>query len=367
MVFAIPTYVFVVSMIAMVGIGVVHGIFWGWPHAIVPARLPVGSASAVGLFVLLRAFASGCSALTGVEAISNGVPAFRAPSARNAGQTLLIMGAIAVFLFMGVSVLAWKFAAAPSGQMSVLSQVARTVYSPGSVLSAGFYVVQASTFAVLFLAANASFQGFPRLTAMLARDGFAPRQLQNLGDRLVYSNGLAVLSLLACALIVGFNASINSLIHLYLLGVFIAFTLSQIGMVVRTVRTRQRLGSRVVATRIALNGTGAVLTGLVAVITVVTKFQEGAWMVTIAIPVLVISVPGHQAPLPSRGTGARPRLPSVSRSAARPRRAAHTHNRRCVCRGPQLCPVTGGQRFSRAPRQRFGCNRTCPGMEIVWQ
>ncbi|MBC7644345.1 MAG: APC family permease [Thermoleophilia bacterium] len=292
MVFAIPTYVFVVSMVAMVGIGVVHGLIWGWPHAVVPSPTAVGGAATVSLFVLLRAFASGCSALTGVEAISNGVPAFRAPSARNAGQTLMIMGVIAVFLFMGVSILAWKIGAAPSDQMSVLSQVARTVYAPGSVMSAGFYVIQASTFAVLFLAANASFQGFPRLAALLARDGFAPRQFQNLGDRLVYSNGLAMLSLLACALIVGFNASIDGLIHLYLLGVFIAFTLSQTGMVVRTLRTRDRLTSRVVITRIALNGVGALLTGLVAVITVVTKFSEGAWMVTIAIPVLVAAFLG---------------------------------------------------------------------------
>ena len=229
-VFALPTYGFIIAVGAMIVVGFVRGIFWGWPTAHVPDPAQLGLAGGVGLIVLLRAFASGCSALTGVEAISNGVTAFRRPQARNAASTLLWMGVIAVVLFMGVSVLAYKVDARPSDSVSVLSEIARAVFPAGGS-SFGYYAVQATTAAVLVLAANTAFQGFPRLAALLASDSYVPRQFSNLGDRLVYSNGILVLALAAGALIVGFHADVLSLIHLYLLGVFTAFTLSQLGMV----------------------------------------------------------------------------------------------------------------------------------------
>ena len=210
----------------------------------------------------------------------------------------MVMGVIAILLFLGVSVLAWKIDARPSGSVSVLSEIARAVFPPGNT-SFGYYLVQASTAAVLALAANTAFQGFPRLAALLASDSYLPRQFANLGDRLVFSNGIIVLALVAGALIVGFNADVNSLIHLYLLGVFTAFTLSQFGMVRRyfTLRgTPDAPGWGAVG----LNGTGGVLTGLVGVIVLVTKFGEGAWMVTIAIPTLVLGFAIDQPPLPRR-------------------------------------------------------------------
>jgi amino acid transporter len=286
-VFALPTYAFVGSMFVMLAVGIGKGLTSGWPAATVPDPLPAGSAEAVGLFVLLKAFASGCAALTGVEAISNGVTAFRAPQSRNAAFALSAMGAIAIVTFLGVSILAWKMEAAPSESVSVLSEVARATFPADSPLSFGFYAVQATTFAVLFLAANAAFQGFPRLAALMARDGYMPRQFQNLGDRLVYSNGLTVLTLAAVALIVAFDADVESLVHLYLLGVFTAFTLSQLGMVRMWWRGRETLGRRTTVVRLAMNGAGALTTGIVTVVIVATKFAEGAWMVTVAVPLIV--------------------------------------------------------------------------------
>jgi amino acid transporter len=284
--FALPTYGFIFAVGALVAIGFVRGLISGWPTAHVPDAAPVGLAGSVGLVVLLRAFASGCSALTGVEAISNGVPAFRRPQAENASRTLMVMGGIAILLFLGVSVLAWKVDARPSGSVSVLSEIARAVFPPGAT-SIGYYLVQATTAAVLALAANTAFQGFPRLAALLASDSYLPRQFANLGDRLVFSNGIIVLAVVAGALIVGFDADVNSLIHLYLLGVFTAFTLSQFGMVRRSWRLRGEPDAPGLSA-IALNGVGGLLTGLVGVIVLATKFTEGAWMVTIAIPVLVL-------------------------------------------------------------------------------
>ena len=287
-VFALPTYGFIIAIGAMIVVGFVRGMLFGWPTAHVPDPTHTGLAASVGIIVLLRAFASGCSALTGVEAISNGVTAFRRPQARNAASTLVSMGVIAVILFLGVSTLAWKMNARPSDSVSVLSEIARAVF-PAGASSFGYYAVQATTAGVLALAANTAFQGFPRLAALLASDSFLPRQFSNLGDRLVYSNGILVLALAAGALIVGFHADVISLIHLYLLGVFTAFTLSQIGMVRHNWRRRAASASRAsLFYRIGLNATGGLLTGLVGAIVIATKFGEGAWMVVIAIPVLVL-------------------------------------------------------------------------------
>ena len=288
-VFALPTYGFILSIGALVVIGLIRGLITGWPTAHVPDPTHVGLAGGVGAIVLLRAFASGCSALTGVEAISNGVPAFRRPQARNAASTLLWMGVIAIILFLGVSVLAWKMNARPSGSVSVLSELARGIFPSGGNAAFGYYLVQGTTALVLALAANTAFQGFPRLAALLASDSCLPRQFSNLGDRLVYSNGILVLALAAGGLIVGFNANVNSLIQLYLLGVFTAFTLSQFGMV-RHNWTRRKTVSKSgsLAYPIALNLTGGLLTGLVGAVVAATKFGEGAWMITIAIPGLVL-------------------------------------------------------------------------------
>ena len=245
---------------------------------------------AVTAFVVLRAFASGSTALTGVEAIANGVNAFRRPHGRNAAATLVILGTIAIAMFLGVSWLAVHMHALPaeSGTPSVLSQLARGVFPSGSWAGFMYWVVQVLTLAVLVLAANTSYQGFPRLAALLARDRFFAAQFTNLGDRLVFSNGIIVLAAIASALLVVYNASVDSLIHLYVIGVFTAFTLSQAGMVRYWMRTHDP-GWR---HRALLNGIGASATGLVTLIVISTKFAEGAWLVIVAIPLFVLGFVG---------------------------------------------------------------------------
>jgi len=285
--FALPTYAFVASMFALVGVGLVKTLLGQAPHAVVPHPVATGAGS-VTLFVLLRAFSSGSTALTGVEAIANGVNAFRRPHGRNAATTLAILGAIAITLFLGVSYLAVHEHALPSQTASVVSQIARATFPAGSAASFLYYAVQITTLLILVLAANTSFQGFPRLAALLARDNFAPRQFTNLGDRLVFSNGMLVLATLAGLLIWIYGANVNSLIHLYVIGVFTAFTLSQAGMVRYWKRVREP-GWRY---RALVNGVGATATGIVAAIVIVTKFAAGAWLVIVAIPLLVLAFYG---------------------------------------------------------------------------
>ncbi len=281
--FALPTYAFVAAMFALVGFGLAKTFFGQAPHAIVPDPVATG-AGGVTLFVLLRAFSSGSTALTGVEAIANGVNAFRRPQGKNAATTLAVLGAIAIALFLGVSYLAVQEHARPSATASVISQIARATFPAGSSGGFMYYVVQGLTLAVLVLAANTSFQGFPRLAALMARDGFAPRQFTNLGDRLVFSNGMLVLAVLAGLLLWVYSANVNSLIHLYVIGVFTAFTLSQAGMVRYWKRVREP-GWRY---RALVNGVGASATGVVAAVVIVTKFAAGAWIVMVAIPSLVV-------------------------------------------------------------------------------
>jgi amino acid transporter len=285
--FALPTYLFVAAVGVLVVAGVVELATGHAHHAVVPHALPVGTGT-ITLFVLLRAFSSGSTALTGVEAIANGVNAFRKPHGKNAAATLAILGSIAIFLFLGVSYLAVHLHARPSSTASVVSQIARAVFPSGSAASFMFYAVQGLTLLVLILAANTSFQGFPRLSALLARDGFAPRQFTNLGDRLVFSNGMLVLATVAGLLLWIYGADTNALIHLYVIGVFTAFTLSQAGMV-RYWFTRG--GSRWRA-KALVNGVGATATGVVALVVIYTKFAGGAWLVTVAIPVLVVGMLG---------------------------------------------------------------------------
>ena len=285
--FALPTYLFVTAIATLVIAGIVELATGTAHHAVTPNALPVGTGT-ITLFVLLRAFSSGSTALTGVEAIANGVNAFRRPHGKNAAQTLAILGLIAIVLFLGVSYLALHLHALPSSTDSVVSQIARAVFPAGSAGAFMYYAVQGLTLLVLVLAANTSFQGFPRLSALLAHDRFAPRQFTNLGDRLVFSNGMLVLATVAGLLLWLYNANTNSLIHLYVIGVFTAFTLSQAGMVRYWLRTRDK-GWRPKA---AINAIGATATGLVTLIVVYTKFAEGAWIVTVAIPVLVLGMLG---------------------------------------------------------------------------
>jgi amino acid transporter len=285
--FALPTYLFVTAIGVLVVVGLIE-LATGHAHrAVVPHALPVGTGT-VTLFLVLRAFSSGSTALTGVEAIANGVNAFRKPHGRNAAATLAILGTIAIALFLGVSYLAVHLQARPSSTDSVVSQIARAVFQPGSAGAFMYYAVQGLTLIVLILAANTSFQGFPRLSALLARDRFAPRQFTNLGDRLVFSNGMLVLATVAGLLLWIYGANTNSLIHLYVIGVFTAFTLSQAGMVRYWLRRRGAHWK----VKLAVNGAGATATGLVTLIVVYTKFAEGAWLVTVAIPVLVVGMLG---------------------------------------------------------------------------
>jgi amino acid transporter len=281
--FALPTYGFVLAMLAMIGTGVGKCAVGTCTQAHVPDPLAAG-AGAVGVFVVLRAFASGAAALTGVEAISNGVSAFRPPPGKNAARTILIMGAIAMTLFIGVSYLAVRMHARPSESVSVVSEIARAVFPSSSWTSFMYYAVQGLTFAILVLAANTSYQGFPRLGAVLARDRFFPRQFINLGDRLVYSNGIIVLAAVASFLIWVFHADVLALIHLYVIGVFTAFTLSQAGMVRYWVRRRDQ-GWRKSA---ALNAVGGAATGLVTLLVIQAKFTSGAWAVIVAIPLMIV-------------------------------------------------------------------------------
>ena len=291
-IFALPTYSFIVAVLVMIATGIGKCAASGCPQAAVQDPIELGPAGAVGLFVILRAFASGSSALTGVEAVANGVSAFRHPQGENAARTLLLMGAIATSLFLGVSYLAWQTDAVPSHSVSLVSEIARGVFPEGSPEGFLFYFVQVATLAILVLAANTAFQGFPRLAALLARDRFAPAQFADLGDRLVYSNGLLVLTAAAALLLVAFGAGVNRLLNLYLVGVFTAFTLCQAGMVRHWLRLRQADGDRARHRRrsIAINGAGALATGIVTILVLGTKFTHGAWMVIVAIALLVAAM-----------------------------------------------------------------------------
>jgi len=285
--FALPTYGFILAMLVAVGAGLSKCAVGSCPRAVTPHPIPPGVA-AVTIFLVLKAFASGASALTGVEAIANGVNAFRHPQSKNAARTLGVLGVVAITIFVGVSYLAVNTHARPSSTDSVVSQIARAVFPAGSAAGWMYWVVQIFTFAVLILAANTSFQGFPRLSALLAHDGFIARQFTNLGDRLVFSNGVVVLAGVAAFLIWIYHANVNNLIHLYVVGVFTAFTLSQLGMVRYWLRTHGP-GWR---WRSVVNGIGAAATFVVMLVVVATKFMEGAWMVIVAIPMMIIGFYG---------------------------------------------------------------------------
>jgi amino acid transporter len=278
--FAIPTYGFVLSIFVLLGTGFVRCI-GGCPLA-ESAGTHLEPEQALTLFLVLKAFSAGTTALTGVEAISNGVPAFRYPQSHNAATTLTIMGVISISMFLGLSWLANQthVVFVEHAERTVIAQIAHAVFGGGFM----FYVVQVMTAGILILAANTAYQDFPRLVSILAQDRFMPRQFMNRGDRLVFSNGVLILAGLASLLVIIFDASLNSLIQLYLVGVFISFTLSQAGMVVHWLRSRDRGWHR----RLAINGIGASVTGVVFLVVVTTKFLTGAWVVVSAIPVMIL-------------------------------------------------------------------------------
>ncbi|MGH2661467.1 MAG: APC family permease [Actinomycetota bacterium] len=279
--FAIPTYGFVACVAVTLVTGLVQCI--GGCRQATSATLPLEAGQALSLFVVLKAFASGSTALTGVEAIADGVQAFRRPQSRNAATTLAVMGTMSISMFLGITFLARSLDVRVSqhleGAKSVLAQIGETVFSGGTM----FYVLQVFTALILILAANTAYQDFPRLSAILARDRFMPSQFKNRGDRLVFSNGIFVLAALAGLLVWAFDADLTRLIQLYVVGVFTAFTLSQTGMVRRWLRLRESGWKRAAV----INSIGAVATGVVLVIVAVTKFAGGAWIVIAAMPILV--------------------------------------------------------------------------------
>jgi amino acid transporter len=279
--FALPTYTFVATMFAMIITGIVKCAVSGCPSA--PATAVVPAQTGITLFLVLRAFSSGSTALTGVEAISDGVQAFRYPQSRNAATTLAVMGAMAVTMFLGISFLATHIgnvAASEGMTRTVSAQIAQAVFGNGL----GFIMVQVVTAAILVLAANTAYADFPRLGSILAGDRYLPRQLVARGDRLAFSNGIVSLALLASVLLLIFDADLSRLIQLYVVGVFTSFTLSQSGMVRHWFRTKEpgwRRSSMV-------NGVGAVTTGVVLIVVSVTKFMHGAWIVIAAVPLVVL-------------------------------------------------------------------------------
>jgi amino acid transporter len=277
-IFALPTYMFIFAMTVMVVTGVVRA-YLGYPPVEAPAALLPQASNALTLFLLMRAFSAGCAALTGIEAVSNGVQAFRKPESRNAATTMMIMGVILGSFFLGTSFLAHAYLVVPGAGQTVVSQLGRVVFGTGPM----YYLLQTSTALVLLVAANTSFADFPRLSSILARDRFLPRQLANLGDRLVYSNGILILAGSAGLLIILFGGDTHALIPLYAVGVFLAFTLSQSGMVARHLREkgpRYRLHA-------AINAAGAMATGAALLVISVTKFTHGAWIVILLIPLFV--------------------------------------------------------------------------------
>src|SRR3954451_18756150 len=303
--FALPTYGFVACVYAMLLVGFLKVAFGDGltaQSAHYHLRQVADTGGLLTVFLALRAFASGCTALTGVEAVSNGVPAFTEPKSRNAAATLVMMGALAITMFAGITALAIiskvhmaedpsALIGLPAGaeQKTALSQIGLAAF--GS--TAPFYLLQAFTAAILVLAANTAFNGFPVLASLLGRDGYLPHQFARRGDRLVFSNGVIILALVASLLIVAFDADVTRLIHLYILGVFLSFTLSQAGMVRHWARELgEARGSerRAIRRHQAVNAVGAVATGAVFVIVLVTKFAGGAWIVVLTAPLLFVTM-----------------------------------------------------------------------------
>jgi amino acid transporter len=279
-IFAAPTYFFIVSALGLVAVGAWH-VLSGTVHPVTTIAPVESLGQPLTLFLLLTAFSNGCTAMTGVEAVSNGVPAFRRPEAQNAAATMIMMMVLSITMFLGITLLAQAYHVLPSEQETVISQLARGVFGDRGV---AYYALQGATMLILVLAANTAYADFPRLASILARDRYLPRQFMNQGDRLAFSNGIVGLSVFAAILLVVFGGDTHALIPLYMIGVFVSFTLSQAGMVVHW----KQLGGPGWRTSAAINGVGALVTGIVLIVVAVTKTHEGAWIILLLIPLHVL-------------------------------------------------------------------------------
>jgi amino acid transporter len=300
--FAAPTYAFVFSFLFMIGYGLIH--YFLYPASVVPVaaehlKLAEGyQLQPLTLFLLLGAFSNGCVALTGTEAISNGIPAFKQPESRNAATTLTWMAVLLTVMFIGTSVMAYFYQVHPLENETVISQFARTIFT--GPMGWFYYVIQGTTALILILAANTSFADFPRLASLLARDRFMPRQFATRGDKLVFSNGIIILAVFSAILVAAFSGDTSRLIPLYAVGVFLSFTLSQTGMVLHWLKVgrvrddpeaeakpKEQKPAAHWKKSIVVNGLGAIATFIVLIVLVITKFLHGAWIVVVLIPLLV--------------------------------------------------------------------------------
>lgn len=283
--FSIPTYFAIAGLSLLVIVGVARSLFDPRldPETGVSVS-PIEQAEPITLFLLLRAFAVGCSAVTGMEVISNGVKAFRYPESKNAAVTMIWMSLILGSLFMGVSWIAYHYHVLPKPDETVVSQLARLTFGTGVL----YYAVQIGTMILLILAANSAFAGFPHLASILARDGFMPHQMASIGDRLVFSNGIVLLGVFACLLLVVFEGDTHALIPLYAIGVFVSFTISQSGMVQSWLKRKGEHWRK----KLVVNGMGALTTGIATLIIATTKFWDGSWIVLFLIPLLILMFRG---------------------------------------------------------------------------
>ena len=279
-IFSVPTYFFIVCTLALIAMGIGR-VLTGTVQPLPPVDPVPSSGEPLTLFLLLTAFSNGCTAMTGVEAVSNGVPAFKPPESKNAAATMLTMAVLAITMFLGITLLSQVYQILPSERETVVSQLARAVFGGRGI---AYYAVQAATMLILVLAANTAYADFPRLTSILARDRFVPRQFMNQGDRLAFSNGIVGLSVFAGILLIIFGGDTHALIPLYMIGVFVSFTLSQAGMVVHW----RKEGGPGWRTSAAVNGVGALVTGIVLVVVAMTKAHEGAWIIMLLIPLNVL-------------------------------------------------------------------------------
>jgi len=288
-IFSVPTYLFIGAIFVMLAVGLAQFLLGrSGQMAAGQGGNPVPAVEGLTLFLLLRAFSSGCTALTGIETISNGVSAFKRPESKNAALTMVGMATILGTMFLGISALAYHFGIFPKEDETVVSQIARATFGEGPL----YYLVQASTMMILILAANSAFNGFPRLASILARDGYMPHQMALLGDRLVFSNGIMILGVFSGLLIILFRGDTHALIPLYAVGVFLSFTLAQAGMVRRWLVKRGRHWRK----KLVINGVGAVTTAVATGIIASTKFLHGAWIVVVLIPLIIVwfrTVHGH--------------------------------------------------------------------------
>lgn len=274
-----PVYLFIVAYLVMIAIGAGRVIVQGPGSLVAVAPQAIHPLTAL---LILRAFSVGCTALTGIETMSNGVPAFKPPESKNAGRTLMVMAVLMGLLFVGSMGLTQYLAVMPGPQETITSALARRLLGSGPA----YFVIQASTMLILAVAANSSFAGFPRVASIMARDGFLPRQLASLGDRLVFNNGILLLAVVTGGLIVLFEGDTHALVPLFALGAFLAFTLSQTGMVALWMRERGRAWQL----KAFLNGVGALATGVTVIVVGVTKFAAGAWITIFLIPIIILAL-----------------------------------------------------------------------------